>query len=177
MTLATLEQIKPKRPGDVEFDEKLRSRHATIAVIGPGGEKTFIPFPDSMERDVQFGFAALPDGTLSVTYPPVNRNTLTWNEVYTRSYFNGAWSPPALVGYNYGDYSKWDGSGHGDPGFLISRADRAEVGFQTPDTSIHTFMLSDSAPPPADLAAPTTSIMSPSAPIATADLRRALASA
>jgi len=36
MTLATLEQIKPKRPGDVEFDEKLLNRHASIAVIGLG---------------------------------------------------------------------------------------------------------------------------------------------
>jgi hypothetical protein len=98
---------------------------------------------------------------MTLTYPPINPNTLTWNEVYARQYFNGAWGDPVFVGYNYGYYSTWDGSGHGDPGFLIARADRGEVAFQTPDVNIRTFLLSGSAPPPVDVTPPTTSIVNP----------------
>jgi hypothetical protein len=139
----------------------LKEAGATVAVIGANGDRSFIPVPAYMERDVQFGFSVLADGTLWMAYPPVNHNTLTWNEVYAVSYFNGAWAPPAFVGYNYGYYSAWGGSGNGDPGFLISRPGAAEVAFETPDVKISTFLLSGAAPAPVDGIAPSTSITSP----------------
>src|SRR5262249_10928460 len=50
----------------------LKEATATIAQIAADGTKTFIPFPNYMERDFQFGFSVLPDGTLWLAYQPIN---------------------------------------------------------------------------------------------------------
>jgi hypothetical protein len=139
----------------------LKEAMATIATIAANGTKTFTPVPVYMERDVQFGFSVLPDGTMWLAYPPINHATLTWNAVYAISHFNNAWNPPVFVGYNYGNFSGYDGSGHGDPGFMVSRTDRAQVAYQTPDVNVRTFLISGAAPPPPDMTVPTTSITSP----------------
>ncbi len=139
----------------------LKEATATIAQITADGGKTFIPFPTYMERGAQFGFSVLADGTLWLAYQPINHQTLTWNQVYASNYFNGAWSAPVLVGFNYHNYNSL--GIERDPGMIAYRTGQAQVAFQTPDQKIHAFMLSGSAPPPppADTLPPTTSITTP----------------
>ncbi|MBI2816205.1 MAG: hypothetical protein HYX72_04635 [Acidobacteria bacterium] len=138
----------------------LKEAMATVAQIRADGAKTFIPFPNYMERDVQFGLSVQSDGTIWLAYPRMDEQTLTWNEVYASNYFAGAWSAPALVGFNYGYYAAWDGSGHGDPGFLAYGTDQPQVAFRTPDVKIHNFVLSSSSTT-SDTAPPQTSITNP----------------
>jgi len=133
---------------------------AAITQIQADGSKTFIPFPTYIERAEQFGLSVLPDGTIWLTYQPINHQTLTWNEVHASSYFNNTWSTAVLVGFNYNDYNIL--GTHRDPGLIAYRNDRPQVAFRTPDQKIHAFILSSSAPlPPADTLPPTTSITSP----------------
>src|SRR5207245_10559288 len=93
----------------------LKEAYATIAQISADGSKTFIPFPTYMERDIQFGMSVLSDGTLWLTYQPINHQTLTWNEVYASKYQNRAWSAPAFTALNYTDYTASSALGN-DPG-------------------------------------------------------------
>ncbi len=139
----------------------LKEATATIAEIRADGAKTFIPFPAYMERDSQFGFSVLSDGTLWLAYQPINHQSLSFNEVYASSYFNNAWNAPVLVGFNYDNYTAHDGSGHGDPGSFTYRTDQPQVAFRTSDVKVHAFSLSGAAPPPPDTAPPVTAITSP----------------
>lgn len=138
----------------------LKESNATIAQISANGDKSFIPFPTRMEREVQFGFSVLPDGTIWLTYQPINHSTLTWNQVYASQYSNNAWSAPVPVGFKYmsGNVS----NGARDPGFLVARVDQPQVAFWTPDQKIHLLSLSGSTqPPPPDTTPPSTAITSP----------------
>jgi len=139
----------------------LKEATSTIAQIAADGTKTFIPFPNYMERDFQFGFSVLPDGTLWLAYQPINHQSLSFNEVYASSYFSNAWSTPVLVGFNYNDYTSHDGSGHGDPGYFVYRTDQPQAAFRTPDVKVHAVSFSGSAPVPVDTTSPITSITSP----------------
>jgi hypothetical protein len=138
----------------------LKQAYATIAEIGAGGTKTFIPFQTYLERLTQFGMSVLSDGTIWLAYQPINPQTLTWNEVYASKYQGGAWSPRVLVGLNYNNYNNAGGLGY-DPGALIHHIDQPEVAFMTPDQKIHTFDLSNLNPAPADTVVPATTITSP----------------
>jgi len=137
----------------------LKEAPATVAQIAPDGSKTFIPFNSYMERCEQFGLSVLSDGTIYLTYQPIQHQTLTWNAVYSSRYQNGSWSTPAQVGFNYKNYNI--ASGERYPGILSYRTDQAQVAFVTPDQKIHTFDLSNLAPAPGDTTAPVTSILSP----------------
>src|SRR5262249_30147162 len=139
----------------------LKEATATIAQIAADGTKTFIPFPNYMERDFQFGFSVLPDGTLWLAYQPINHQSLSFNEVYASSYFSNAWNTPVLVGFNYNHYTSHDGSGHGDPGYFAYRTDQPQVAFRTPHVKVHAVSFSGSAPVPVDTTSPITSITSP----------------
>jgi hypothetical protein len=140
----------------------LKQTYAAVAQIAASGAKTFIPFQAYLERCMQFGMSIASDGTIWLTYQPINAQSLTWNEVYGRSYFSGGWSSAALVGYNYNTYNV--ASGIRDPGLVIARKDQPQVAFLTPDQQVHTFSLSSAAAPPlTDTTPPTTSITSPSA--------------
>jgi hypothetical protein len=136
----------------------LKEATVTIAQIKADGSKSFIPYPNYIERDVQFGFSALADGTLWLTYQPINHQSLTWNQVYASNYYGGAWSTPILVGSNYTNYNQHDSW---DPGLLVYRTDQPQVSFRTPDTMIHSFNITGGTPPP-PLPLPTTAITSPS---------------
>jgi len=138
----------------------LKEANATIAQISADGSKTFIPFPTYMERDIQFGMSVLSDGTVWLSYQPINHQTLTWNEVYASKYQNGVWSAPVFTGLNYNDYNESSALGY-DPGALIYRTDQPQVAFRTPDQKIHAFDLSNLGPAPTDTAAPITSVTSP----------------
>src|SRR5262249_24926935 len=139
----------------------LKEATATIAQIAADGTKTFIPFPNYMERDFQFGFSVLPDGTLWLAYQPINHQSLSFNGVYESSYFRNPWHTPVLVGLNYNHYTSHDGSGHGDPGYFAYRTDQPQVAFRTPDVKVHAVSFSGSAPVPVDTTSPITSITSP----------------
>jgi len=139
----------------------LKEAFATVAQISANGFKTFMPFQTYLERDVQFGFSVLPDGTIWLAYQPINHQTLTWNEVYASQYSNTAWSAPALVGYNWLNYNSRAADSARNPGFLVSRTDQPQVVFLTPDQKVHTFSLTNLAPAPADTIVPTVSITSP----------------
>lgn len=140
----------------------LKEAYATVAQISADGSKTFMPFQTYMERDVQFGFSVLADGTIWLAYQPINHQTLTWNEVYASQYSNNTWSAPVPVGYNYVNYNSSAVDSARNPGFVVYRADQPQVAFLTPDQKVHSFNLSNLAPAPADTIAPTTSITSPS---------------
>ncbi len=140
----------------------LKESNSTIAQIGSDGAKSFIPFNTTMERAAQFGFSVLADGTIWLTYQPINHTTLTWNQVYASQYSGAAWSAPTLVGTKY--MSANVGGAARDPGFVVSRTDQPHVAFWTPDQKIHTFVVSNSAAPPppsSDTTPPMTSITSP----------------
>jgi Bacterial Ig domain len=137
----------------------LKEATAAIAQIASDGSKTFIGFPTYMERQQQFGFSVLADGTLWLAYHPINHQTFTWNEVYASKYQNGVWSTPAHVGFNYNYYNSI--GPYRNPGLLAYRTDQPEAAFRTPDQKIHTIDLSNLGPAPADTTAPTTSITSP----------------
>ncbi len=117
----------------------LKQSYPTIAQVGSDGSKSFIPFPNSVERNEQFGMSVLSDGTIWLAYQPINSQTLTWNEVFTSKYQSGVWSGPVLTGLNYKGYNI--ASGERNPGALIYRTDQPEVAFLTPDQKIHTFAL------------------------------------
>ncbi len=138
----------------------LKQAYATIAQISADGTKTFIPFQTYMERLLQFGISVLSDGTIWLSYQPINPQTLTWNEVYASKYQNGVWGAPVLTGLNYNNYNQGSGLGY-NPGALIYRMDQPQVAFLTPDQKIHAFDLSNLGPAPADTTAPTTSVISP----------------
>jgi len=138
----------------------LKESNGTIAQVGADGTKTFIPFPSAIEREVQFGFSVLSDGTIWLTYQPINHTALTWNEVYTTQYSGNVWSAPSLVGFKYMTANSSNGAR--DPGFVVYRADQPEVAFWTPDKKIHSLVLSNLAPTPPDTTPPATSITSPS---------------
>ena len=139
-------------------------KEATVAIaqVAPDGTKSFITFPNYIERVNQFGFAVLADGTLWLTYHPMNHQNLTWNQVYTSTYSAGNWSTPQPVGYNYNDYRSVGDAGR-FPGLVTYRTDQPVVAFRTPDQNIHTFDLTNlgSAPATTDSTAPVTSITSP----------------
>src|SRR5260370_1922737 len=137
----------------------LKEAYATVAQVGATGSKTFIPFPNYMERGVQFGFSVLSNGTLWLAYQPINSLALTWNEVYASEYSNIAWSTPVVAGFNYTNYDVE--SAQRDPGFVVSRADASIVAFLAADQNVHTFDLSNLGPAPTDTQAPTASITSP----------------
>jgi hypothetical protein len=140
----------------------LKQTYAAVAQIDASGTKTFIPFQAYLERCMQFAMSVASDGTIWLIYQPINTQSLTWNEVYARSYFSGGWSGPALVGYNYNTYNV--ASGARDPGLMIARKDQPQVAFLVPDQKVHTFSLSSSAAtPPGDTTPPTASITSPTA--------------
>jgi hypothetical protein len=138
----------------------LKTATATIAQISANGTRSFIPFPNYLERICQFGFSVLSDGTLWFTYQPVNHTSLTWNQVYASKYSSGSWTTPALVGFNYNNYNNSNGLDW-DPGALAYRTDQPEVAFLTPDAMLHTFDVSNLGPAPVDTTPPTTSITSP----------------
>ncbi|PYS52406.1 MAG: hypothetical protein DMG13_16280 [Acidobacteria bacterium] len=137
----------------------LKQTYATVAQIRADGTKTFIPFETYLERCSQFGMSVAADGTIWLTYQPINSSTLIWNEVYTRSYFSNTWSAPALIGLNYNNYNI--ASGVRDPGFIVYRTDQPQVAFLTPDQQVHSFKLSGSASPPSDSVPPIASITNP----------------
>jgi hypothetical protein len=137
----------------------LKQAYATVAQIGVDGSKIFIPFQTYMERCEQFGMAVLSDGTIWLSYQPINSGSLTWNEVYASKYENSAWSVPVLAGFNYQTYNV--ASGEREPGVLISRADQPIVAFRTPDQKIHTLDLTNLSVAAGDTVAPTTAITSP----------------
>jgi hypothetical protein len=143
----------------------LKEAKATIAAVTADGSKSFVPYPNAMERDAQFGLSVQSDGTIWLTYQPINHQSLTWNEVYTSQYTNGSWSSPVLVGFDYNNYGTETNTAAGarDPGFMVYRADQPQVAFLTPDQKVHSFTLSDSAPAQSnpDTIAPTTSITNP----------------
>jgi hypothetical protein len=139
----------------------LKAAYATVAQISADGSKLFVPFQTYMERDVQFGFSVLSDGTIWLAYQPINHQSLTWNEVYASQYSNGTWSAPAFVGYNYVNYNTNAADSARYPGFVVSRADQPQVSLLTPDQKVHSFTLSNLAPAPADTIAPTVSVTSP----------------
>ena len=115
----------------------LKQAFATIAQISVDGSKTFIPFQTYMERLTAFGMSVLSDGTIWLTYQPINSQTLTWNEVYASKYQSGAWSVPVLTGLNYNNYNSASGLAES----LVYRTDQPQVAFRTPDQKIHTFAL------------------------------------
>jgi hypothetical protein len=139
----------------------LKQAYATVAQINADGTKTFIPFQNYMERGVQFGMSVLSDGTIWLTYQPINSQTRTWNQVYASQFQNGGWSAATFTGLNYTTYNT--NSGGRNPGLLIYRTDQPQVAFLTPDQKIHSFTLSGSAPPPPspDTTAPTASLTNP----------------
>ncbi len=139
----------------------LKEAYATVAQISASGSKAFIPFQTYMERDVQFGFSVLSDGTIWLAYQPINHQSLSWNEVYASQYSNGTWSAPALVGYNYVNYNTNAADSARYPGFVASRTDQPQVAFLTPDQKVHAFTLTNLAAAPADTIAPTVSVTSP----------------
>lgn len=138
----------------------LKESYATVAQISSTGGKSFIPFPAPFERAVQFGFSVLSDGTIWLTYQPIDQTALTWNQVYASQYSNNVWSAPSLVGFKYMTGNA--GNPTRDPGFIVSQAGQPRVAFLTPDQKIHTFVVSNSPQiSSSDTTAPTTSITSP----------------
>jgi len=137
----------------------LKEADATVAQVGADGSKTYIPFPNYMERGEQFGFSVLSNGTLWLAYQPIDSQALTWNKVYASEYSNSAWSTPVPVGFNYTNYNIE--SAQRDPGFVVGSMDEPVAAFLTPDQNVHTFDLSNLGPTSADATPPTTSITSP----------------
>lgn len=137
----------------------LKDTPATIAEIRVDGSRTYLPFPHYMERCAQFGMSVLPDGTIWLAYQPINPQTLTWNEIYASKYEGGAWSAPAVAGYNYRTYNVSGGAR--DPGLLIYRLDLPHLAFLTPDEKIHTIALTDATPPASDAILPVAAITDP----------------
>jgi len=137
----------------------LKDATATVAQISADGSKAFIPFPTYLERGVQFAMSVLADGTIWLTYQPINGQTLTWNEVYSSQYSGNNWSTPSLVSFNYNNYNQ--PSGLRDPGYIIGNADQAQVAFLAPDQKVHTFALTNLGPAPPDTTPPAASITSP----------------
>ena len=136
----------------------LKEAPAAIAQIRADGSKTFLNFQTRMERCAQFGMSVLGDGTMWLSYQPINHQTLTWNEVYSSNYFGNSWSIPALTGLAYTNYNVAS-CGPGNP---IDRLDKTQTAFLTPDRKVHSFMLTGSSAPAApDTVPPTTSIISP----------------
>lgn len=140
-------------------NDSVKEATVAIAQIASNASKTFIAFPSYIERIQQFGFSVLPNGDLSLVYHPINHQTLTWNEVYTRTYSNGSWSAPVFVGFNYNYYNSI--GPYRNPGLVAYRTDQPQVAFRTPDQKIHTFNLSNLGAAPADTTNPTTAITSP----------------
>src|SRR5207249_768477 len=116
----------------------LKESNATVAQISSTGGKSFVPLPAPFERAAQFGFSVLSDGTIWLTYQPIDHAALTWNQVYATRYYNNAWSAPSLVGLKYMDGNS--GSAARVPGFMVSQAGQPQVAFLTPDQKIHTFV-------------------------------------
>ena len=141
-------------------NDSYKEASVAIAQIAADGSKTFIPFPTYIERQQQFGFSVLSDGTLWLAYHPIDHQTLTWNEVYATNYSAGSWSSPALVGLNYNFYNSI--GPYRNPGLVTYRTDQPLVAFRTPDQKIHSFDLNSLGPAPLDTTPPTTSITSPS---------------
>lgn len=137
----------------------LKQSYATVAQVRADGSKTFIPFPNYIERGEQFGFSVLPDGTLWLAYQPIDSRSLTWNEVYASEYTSNGWSTPSLAGFNYTNYNVE--SAQRDPGFLISLQSAPLAAFMTPDQKVHTVDLSNLTPVPPDTIPPTTSVTTP----------------
>jgi hypothetical protein len=139
----------------------LKEAYATIAQIRADASRTFIPFQTYMERQTQFGMAVLSDGTIWLTYLPINHQTLTWNGVYASKYQNSVWSAPVFAGLAFSNYSNLANGLCCNPGALVYRMDQPQVAFLTPDQKIHAFDLSNLDPAPADATAPTISLASP----------------
>jgi hypothetical protein len=135
----------------------LKQAPVSIAVISADASKTFISFPNYIERETLFAMSVLSDGTIWLAYQPINGTTYAWNQVYSSNYSSGTWNNPVLVGLDYNNYNQ----GNGLDRSLVYRADQPQVAFVTPDQKIHTFDLSNLGTAPADTTAPTTSITSP----------------
>ena len=136
----------------------LRRAPISIAQIDANGTTSFISFPNTTERLLQFGFSALPNGDLWLTYQPIDPTNYTWNEVFTSAYSNGSWSTPVSVGHNFNNYNNASGLGF-DPGAIVSRSDQAMVAFVAPDRQLHAFDLTNLAP--AVPSPPATAVTSP----------------
>jgi Bacterial Ig domain len=145
--------------GNLSNNTFLKQAQTSIAQINADASKNFIPFQTYMERCMQFGMSVLSDGTIWLTYQPINAQTLTWNGVYASKYQNGIWGNPMFAGFNYKNYNI--ANGERAPGILNYRTDQPQVAFMTPDQKIHTFDLSNLNPAPADATAPATAIISP----------------
>lgn len=143
--------------GNLSNNIFLKQAPVSVAQVAADGSKTFISFPNYVERITLFGMSVLPDGTIWLAYQPINSQTLTWNEVYASNYQNGVWSAPVFAGLDYNNYNQANGLGIS----LVYRADQSQVAFFTPDQKVHTFDLSNLGPAPADTTPPTTSITSP----------------
>ncbi|HEV2493972.1 MAG TPA: Ig-like domain-containing protein [Terriglobia bacterium] len=135
----------------------LKQSLVSVAVIQPDASKSFIPFPNYIERITPFGMSVQSDGTIWLAYQPINAKTYTWNGVYASKYESGAWSAPVLAGFDYNNYNNASGLDRS----LVYRAEEPEVAFQTPDQKIHTTDLSNLAPASADTTPPTVTITSP----------------
>jgi fibronectin type 3 domain-containing protein len=127
----------------------MKQNSIAVAHINADGTRVFNVSPAYTERVAYFGFSALDDGSLWLTYFPIEQESLTWNRVYAVKYAEGEWSVPSLVGNDLNSIYNWTNSGpQWNPGFLISRPDQPKVAFRTPDGKIHSFSLEDTAPVP-----------------------------
>jgi hypothetical protein len=137
----------------------LKDAPARIAKILADSSKTYIPFPNYLERCSQFGMSVLLDGSIWLTYQPINPQTYTWNQVLASKYTDGVWGAPVFVGSNYRSYNV--ASGSRDPGLLVFKPDQPQVAFLTPDQRIHSFTLTQSSLPASDTTPPVSSLTSP----------------
>jgi hypothetical protein len=77
-----------------EFDKAARP---VICLVSSGGEKTFIPCPDYVERIGGLSLGSVPGG-LQFVCAPLDPTTLAYDEVVIRSHVNGQWSAPTTLG-------------------------------------------------------------------------------
>jgi len=125
----------------------LKQNSIALAHISADSTKEFNVSPVYTERVAYFGLSVLDDGTIWLAYFPIDRESLTWNQVYAVQFTNGEWSTPAPVGSALNSIYNWSNSGpQWNPGFLISRPDQPQVAFRAPDSKIHTYNLIGTEP-------------------------------